>query len=74
MQLNQQFLEIVEKYKQDNEKFEVYSYVFKYVETDEEFYYYILYKKYRQGKGNMVFSSKRGLIDKQEAVKIAYFF
>ena len=74
MQLNQQFLEIVEKYKQDNEKFEVYSYVFKYVETDEEFYYYILYKKYRQGKGNMVLSSIRGLIDKQEAVKIAYFF
>ncbi|KIO58591.1 hypothetical protein B4065_3729 [Caldibacillus thermoamylovorans] len=74
MQLNQQFLEIAEKYKQDNEKFEVYSYVFKYVETDEEFYYYILYKKYQQGKGNMVLSSKRGLIDKQEAVKIAYFF
>ncbi|MED4851647.1 hypothetical protein P9386_07425 [Caldifermentibacillus hisashii] len=74
MQLNQQFQEIAEKYKQDNEKFEVYSYVFKYVETDEEFYYYILYKKYQQGKGNMVLSSKRGLIDKQEAVKIAYFF
>ncbi|MEL4027441.1 hypothetical protein NST89_02250 [Caldifermentibacillus hisashii] len=74
MQLNQQFQEIAEKYKRENEKYEVYPYVFKYTETDEEFYYYILYKKYQEGKGMLVLSSNRGLLNKQEGVEIAYFF
>ncbi|WP_346216537.1 hypothetical protein NSQ14_14970 [Caldifermentibacillus hisashii] len=45
MQLNQQFQEIAEKYKRENEKYEVYPYVFKYTETDEEFYYCVWQNK-----------------------------
>jgi hypothetical protein len=74
MQLNQQFQEIAEKYKRENEKYEVYPYVFKYTETDEEFYYYILYKKYQEGKGMLVLSSKRGLLNKQEGVELLISF
>lgn len=74
MELKPEFQEIIEKNQRSNEKYEVFPYVFKYHESDEEFFYYIYYFKGEKGQGNLVLSNTRGLLNKQEAVDVAYYF
>ncbi|MCB5936493.1 hypothetical protein LI012_17015 [Caldibacillus thermoamylovorans] len=74
MKISHEFLKLIEDRQKEKEKYEIYQHVYKFHESDSEFFYYIVYKYYQEGRGYIILSSSRKLIPKNEAVEIAYYF
>ncbi len=74
MKISHEFLKLIEDRQKEKEKYEIYRHVYKFHESDSEFFYYIVYKYYQEGRGYIILSSSRKLIPKNEAVEIAYYF